>query len=428
MESNQNRRGYQQEDANGQEEFSFLQETIKKEPFSGKKFVNRLGRMAVYGIVFGMMAGISFFAVKPWAEIKFQKNPSQVTIPKDTKEETKEQEKKTKTKTAAVPEITLESYRHMNTQLYNVMRETEKSIVEIKGIHGNEDWLLESYDVVNSVSGAVIADTGTELLMLASNTVLREADSISVIFDDGNSYTAKLKKQDKNLGIAIFGVEKADLKKGTLEYVKPAKLGNSNLVTRGNVLIAVGKPFGYSNGYGYGVASSVKKTIPLADGDYRLLLSDIPGSDNGSGFLLNMQGEIVGIIKREITKSKNVNVSNALAISDLKGAIEILSNGNSVPYVGITGTAVTENIAKEQGIPRGIYVKNVESDSPAMEAGIQSGDVITKIGRTKISTLNAYQNELLKYKAGEELTLSGQRRSNNGYVELTFTVTIGSKE
>lgn len=427
MESNKDRKGYQEEDANGQEEFSFLQETIKREPVTGKMIAKQLGKMAICGIVFGLMAGLSFFALKPWAETTFQKNPDKVTIPKDKEEDTEDEEEQ-QDEVVMTPELTLDSYRQMTAQLYEVAREAGKSIVEIKGIHGNEGWIRESYDMANSVSGAIIADTGAELLMLASNSVLQDSESITVTFDDGNTYIAKLKKQDKNLGIAIFSVMKADLKSGTLDHVKPAKLGNSNLVTRGNVLIALGKPFGYSDGLGYGVASSVRKTISLADGDYRLLLSDIPESDNGSGFLLNIQGEIVGIIKREITNDESLCVSNALAISDLKESIELLSNGKSVPYVGITGTEVTEVIEKEQGIPRGVYVKNVESDSPAMEAGIQCGDIITGVEKAKITTLNAYQNGILKYEAGEQIKLSGQRRSNSGYVELEFTVTVGSRE
>ena len=264
--------------------------------------------------------------------------------------------------------------------------------------------------------------------MLAENSILNETERITVTFDDGNTYPAKLKKQDKNLGIAIFSVEKTKLKTGTLNYIRLAKLGNSNLVARGNMLIALGKPFGYSNGLGYGVVSSVKKSISYADGDYRLLLSDIAGSDNGSGFLLNMQGEIDGIIKRDITDDSSLCVSNALAISDLKESIELLSNGKNVPYIGISGTEVTESIEQEQGVPRGIYVRNAEPDSPAMEAGIQSGDIITNVEKSKIVTLNAYQSNILKYRVGEKVKLSGQRRSNGGYVEIEFVVTIGNRE
>lgn len=427
MESNKDRMRYQEEGTDGQEEFSFLQETIKKKPITGEIIAGQLGKMAIYGIVFGIMAGISFFAVKPWAETKFRKNPREVIIPKDQEEAAKEEQKKS-AEVIVKPELTLENYREMYAELYKAALESGRGIVEIKGIHGDEGWIRESYDMANSVAGAIIADTGAELLILSENSILSEAKSIMVTFDDGNTYPAKLKKQDKNLGIAIFSVEKSKLKNSTQNHIKMVKLGNSNLMSRGNVLIALGKPFGYSNGIGYGVVSSVRETISFADGDYRLLLSDIPGSDNGSGFLLNTQGEIVGIIKREITDDSSLCVSNALAISDLKETIELLANGKSVPYLGIKGVEVTELIEKQQEIPRGIYVENVEADSPAMEAGIQRGDIISNVGSSKITTLNAYQSSILKYRAGEKVRLRGQRRSNGGYVEIEFAVTIGSRE
>lgn len=381
MEYGKNPKGYQQEDTDGQEEFSFLQETIKKKPITWKMIAGQLCRAALCGIIFGLAAGISFSAFKPWAEKTFSKSPEQVKIPQDKKEEKIPEEEK-KQESDKEPVISLDVYRHLNSELYEVAREAGKGIVELKGINGGEGWIRESYDTVNSVSGAVIADTGAEFLILAENSILKEAEKITVTFDDGSTYDAKLKKQDKNLGIAIFGVEKAALNSSTIDYVKKAELGNSNLVTRGNTLIALGKPFGYSNGLGYGVVSSARKNISLADGSYRLLLSDIPGSDNGSGFFFNMKGEIVGIIKRGITDNRSLSTSNALAISDLKESIELLSNGKSIPYIGITGTEVTEALEQEKGIPRGVYVRNIEPDSPAMAAGIQSGDIIAS-GKSK---------------------------------------------
>ena len=63
-----------------------------------------------------------------------------------------------------------------------------------------------------------------------------------------------------------------------------------------------------------------------------------------------------------------------------------------------------------------------------MAAGIQSGDVVTSVGRTKVASLNAYQKEIMEYEVGEEVILHGKRKGNDGYVEIEFKVTIGSRE
>lgn len=425
MESNKEQKQYKVEDTDVQEEFSFLQETIKKKPIAGV-IANQLVKMAICGIIFGLTASIGFYALKPWAETKFPQNPSKVTIPEDEEVNVDKTEKPRET--VVKPELTLDSYIQLNAQMHQVAQEAEKSIVEVKGIHGNEGWIRETYDTVNSVSGVIFADTGVEFLVLSNNSVLKNVENVVIVFNDGKTYAAKLKKQDKNLGIAIFGVEKAQLEENTQTNIKVAELGNSNLIRQGDMLIALGKPFGYSDGLGYGVASSVNKEISLADGDYRLLLSDIPGTNDGSGFFVNLRGEIVGIIKPEITNGEKMSVSNALAISSLKQSIEMLSNGTSVPYLGILGDEVTEKIENEQGIPRGVYVKNVETDSPAMSAGIQCGDVITGVESTEVSSLNTYQKKILEHKTGEQIWLRGKRRGNDGYVDIKFRVTVGKRE
>ena len=122
-----------------------------------------------------------------------------------------------------------------------------------------------------------------------------------------------------------------------------------------------------------------------------------------------------------------MNLVTGYGISDLKSIIECLSNGQAVPYIGIRGLDITDDI-EAQGIPKGVYVREVEPDSPAMAAGIQSGDVITSIGDTSVTTLSAYHSALLEEKSGNKIKLKGQRQGAGGYVDIEFNVTIGSNE
>ena len=193
---------------------------------------------------------------------------------------------------------------------------------------------------------------------MADSSVLKDAESLNCTFCDGSTYRADVKKQSKNLGIAVFSVKKATLKSTTMRQISVLALGNSNLVTQGDTLIALGKPFGYSDAISYGIASTVGKKISFADGDYRMILSDVPGkSGNGSGIFINTAGEVVGLIKPDLSGNDHISTTNALAISDLKTEIELLSNGKSVSYVGITGAEITEKMEGEHGLPQGLYVK-----------------------------------------------------------------------
>lgn len=407
-----------------EEKFSFLQEKIKEEPFMSKKILKWFLRVAVFGLIFGIMACMGFYIVKPWAGKAFLKKENYVKIPTDEEEHPADgNEEKTEPS-----ELTVEDYSDIYQSLHQVVKEAEKSIVQVYGINGTEEWINDTYDTVNSVSGAVIANTGTELFILSNDSIITTSEDIDILFCDGKRYPARLKKRDTNLGIAVFGVEKSSMESSTLSQVKTAKFGNSDRVQEGDVLIALGKPFAYSGGIGYGVAGTVRQSIVIPDGEYSLLLTDIPGNEKGSGFLVDKYGDIVGIIKSDLTDSQSVNSTNALAISNLKTVIELLSNDKSVPYIGIIGTEISEDIHKKEGIPKGIYVKGLDSNSPAMDAGIQNGDVITQIDKMPVKTMHTYQKELLKYEKNSIVKLKGLRRGNNGYVEIEFKVMIGSKE
>ena len=289
------------------------------------------------------------------------------------------------------------------------------------------DWTEETYDTVNSVSGVVFANNSREYLILASSSILKEASQIQVKFVDGALYDASLKAKDGNLGFAVFSVPISSLSDTTRNQVTVCTLGNSNVTKRGETVIALGKQFSYSGGLGIGIISSTRNKIALADGEYRLLCTDIAGTEHGTGFLFNLSGELIGIIKQDVTQGESMQLTNAIAVSSVKEEMETLARGEAVPYIGINGIEVTQTLSESMGIPEGIYVKNVEVDSPAMAAGIQSGDVIVSVAGTTTKTMQIFHNTLLDTKTGDSIKITGQRKGNNGYVDISFHAAVGSK-
>ena len=98
-----------------------------------------------------------------------------------------------------------------------------------------------------------------------------------------------------------------------------------------------------------------------------------------------------------------------------------------MPYIGVYGTAVTSRLKEEQGMPEGVYVIDVDPDSPAMSAGIQSGDIICEINREKVTNLVTYQKAVLEIRAGQQIQVKGMRLGADGYVDVEYTVTAGHK-
>ena len=161
------------------------------------------------------------------------------------------------------------------------------------------------------------------------------------------------------------------------------------------------------------------------DSEYSILTTDMEGSSSTSGILVNMKGEIIGLIPQNI--GDEGTTITAYAISGIKALIQRLSNNETTAYLGIKGREVTESLSHTTGIPVGLLVTEVTQDSPAMLAGFKEYDVITDISGKKIRTVQDLENVLLKLKADNVITVTAMRQGAEGYAQVTFSVTLGEK-
>lgn len=239
--------------------------------------------------------------------------------------------------------------------------------------------------------------------------------------------SAAMKKYDGNTGIAMISVALKDISEETMGKIEVATLGNSLTVNQGTVVIAIGSPLGSNYTILPGTITTSGNTISTWDSNYTVFTTDIMGNAQGSGVLINLNGEVIGIVMQGYSSKGDQNTLTALSISQLKGIIEDLTNGKAIPYLGLKVSTVTADISEEYGLPKGVYVKNVETDlaSPGMNAGIQEGDVITAINGEKILTAEEYTQTLHSLSPEQTVKITLQRQSSEKYVELECTATVG---
>lgn len=405
-------------------EYSFLKEKIKEKPFNWKRLWQRVALTAGAGLLFGICACIAFYSVQPWAEKRFENSPQKVVVPPDEEDEKEEDSAEDEAEEKQVV-LDLNSLRELNRAVYDIARTASKSVAQVTVHPSGEEWLDESG---RSAAGVILADNGREILVLTEERIFGSGEEkVYVTLPDSKEYEASLKKKDANLGLAVAAVEKSLLSDSIWTYMSLAAYGNSNLLGKGDGLIVLGRPFGTAGGLTYGVVSATQSQITVADGTYRVLESDITGNENSSAIFFNMNGEFVGITCRRADEEGYSNLT-AYPISDIKKQMELLLNGSSVPYVGIRGEDIPESIQEAQDIPNGVYVREVETDSPAMQAGIQSGDIIVSVDDDEIKTLANYKTKILNYKAGTHIRIGVKRAGAQGYVDLQFEVTAEGKE
>ena len=188
-------------------------------------------------------------------------------------------------------------------------------------------------------------------------------------FVNDTSVEASIKKYDGNTGITVLSVPVDEIDNDTMNLISVAVLGNSLAITQGTLALCGWKSVRNEFIHFDRNITSSAYSISTIDANYDIFTTDIVGSKNGSGALINLNGEVIGIVTQGYSSEGDQNTLTAISISKLKPLIEMLSNNKDIPYIGLEITTVTNTIAKENDIPKGVYIKDVKMDSPAWQQG-----------------------------------------------------------
>lgn len=425
------------------EKRQFINEKIIKQPLTRGQILKRLLAFFFVAVLFGVVAAISFTVSRPFAARFLQKETTQpeasISIPKDEPMETlpePTEEVSTTQETEPIEDqvqSAIERYRYsiddLNS-LYGSLRtlaqKASKGIVQVHSVKQDVDWFDNPVETTGVYAGAVIASTRRELLILTPEAAVGKADSIKVTFGDGAEVDGHVKQKDQIAGMAVVSVNIDAVEESTWKTVETLSLGNSYTIKQGDLVIAVGSPGGMVYSIDYGFISYVTKNAQVVDGVRRALYSDICANTSMGTFFVNTSGELVGWATEELQGDSNKNMTEMMGISDYKGILERLSNGLSAPYFGIYGQEVGAEMTS-RGLPQGLYVQNCIPDGPAYNAGIQNGDVITKIGSREIASMKDFQAALENLESGAVVGVTVERNGRDQYATLEFQVTIGAR-
>jgi len=410
--------------------YSFIKEVIKEKPINKRKLVLRIGFIIIAAILFGIIAAIVFVHTRSLVEgnIEARKQPDEVDITDETDNVLVTTPLPSVTPVAEVVEVPvpaelgLSEYKKLYQDMKVVSQNAEKSIVTVIGIKSTIDYFDDPYDNRGQLSGVLIANNGRELLVLTEYRVVEDVDKIQVSFHNGRTVDAHYQKHDENTGLTIIRILIEQLDAETLAAITMAPLGNSYKLVQSEPVIALGSPTGASESIAFGAITSVTNKVSSWDTEYSLITTDILGTKGGSGVLLDLDGEIVGIIAQNYSNENNT--VTALSISPIKNLLQTLSNNGEIRYLGIKGKEVTEDISNNTGLPEGIYMESPKQDSPAMQAGLMSGDVIVRVNDEEVRTIAEYRKQLDVCTVGQPVKLTVMRKGATEYQEIVFDVMV----
>ena len=271
----------------------------------------------------------------------------------------------------------------------------------------------------SSGSGFIITTDG---YIVTNQHVVSGASEITVTLYNGEEYPATAVGGDADYDVAVIKIEAADLPAVTL--------GNSADVNVGDWVMAIGNPLGeLTFSMSQGSVSSSGRAINVDGTPFNMLQVDCainPG--NSGGALMNLYGEVVGIVSAKYSSYSNTSVEGlgfAIPISDVQAIItDIIENGKVTDkaYLAITAGTMTEEMAAQYNIDltKGVFVYSVEDGGAGDRAGLRLGDIITELDGKTINTMNDLSMAKKGYKAGQTVSLTYYRDGAYHTTELTF--------
>lgn len=423
--------------------WQFIQEKIVRQPLSRRQIIRYIILTVICAVLFGTISAVCFIVTKTVAKkIMGQEKAEEsrsITIPKDepetqtpvpvqetSTEPTEPVEEKVRSELEKYP-YSLEDLNKMYGNLRTLASEADKSIAAIHSIQREKDWFDNPIETTGQFSGVVIDARREEVLVLAPSKAVETADSLEVVFSDSEVVPGTVKQTDSQMGLTVICADVSSLEDVQYEKIKPVKLGNSYSSRQGDLVFTVGSPAGMVHSSSYGFISYIAKNVQMTDGNARVLYADVKSRADAGTFLLNTDGELIGWGTDRYDQDVETGMKTFMSISDYKGILELLSNGIPVPYLGIEGQEVTTEMEKN-GMPAGIYITAAAPESPAYNAGLQSGDILDEINDVKIEGMKNFQAQVERLHVGDHITVTVQR--NNGkdeYKEIEFAVTMGAR-
>ena len=320
----------------------------------------------------------------------------------------------------------------------DVVNKVSESVVSIVTSTKAMSYFGQSYSSSAAGTG-IIVTTGTGMIVASNGYILTNkhvvdgATKISVVLDDGTTFDdVKVAAFDPLNDVAFLKVDNQD-------NLKAVTLGDSKTVSVGQDVIAIGNALGqYQNSVTAGIVSGTGRSLTATDstGSMSEKLSDMIQTDaainsgNSGGPLVNAAGEVIGI--NTATSSSAENMGFAIPISSVKGMLKQLTESGkaSRSYIGVYGTDITADLAKEYNLPvsYGAYLYNtakyssVIKGSPAEKAGLKDKDIITAVNGAKIGIAGSLSSLIGEFKPGDIVQLTVIRDGK----EIGVNVTLGA--
>ena len=421
------------------EEYQFIQEEISKK--KKEKWVRFFLKTIIASVLFGVFGGMifawsgSFFLGVFQNDIEGKtisfttKEPEKTEAPKETEEAKTVNDKKEEDKKEQKQKIsTMGNYVEVFSEMSALADNINQSIVTVSGVTETQDVFDNPVESENATCGVVIANNEKDILILTNYTKIKNAKQLHVTFVGSKSVKAQLYGRDSELDLAVVGVSLNKLPQEIRGKIKEVKLGDSYSTSPGTVVMALGSPNGHMYSRDIGFISGNYRDKYITDYKLELYHTSMQNYEKGEGIIVNLNGEIIGVITHKFAEDSNENLHIFLGISRLKSVIEKMVNKQKQVYMGIVGSDVDAEYTADFGVASGIYITEIVTDSPAYNADLKPGYLITEINGETVNSMISYYNILSECKIDDEVKVTVIDTTASKPKEKKVTVTVEEKK
>lgn len=412
-------------------------------------FGKTLGKAAAIAAVFGLVAGLVFSGTTTIYNRTTGKN---TTAPTTVSSSNNGTIKSTTTSTSSSGTTVTDVSGIVSEVMPSIVQVTNVSLEQYNSFFGQG----QMYESTSAGSGIIVSQDDNYIYIATNNHVVSNSNQLTVTFSDNESVSAEIVGTNEEHDIAVIRVAMKDLKDSTKSTIKVATLGDSDNLTVGESAIVIGNALGYGQSVTTGVISATNRQVSIQDDNGNTITNNLIQTDaavnpgNSGGALLNLKGEVVGIVSAKYSDTKVEGMGYAIPITKAKEIINALmkdgtysdsdsddsSSQNAqgstgiakgTAYLGIYGMDINSSTASQYNMPEGVYVSQVVDDSAADKAGLEKGDVITAVDGTDVTSMNEVKNYISSKKPGDEVKITYADAGHN-YREDTVTATLGEAQ
>lgn len=421
---------------------------VRKERSEKKSggFFRKAAAAVALAVIFGAVAGGTFYGICTYTGVWKPTEKAETMAPAIANANT--DLTKTATSTGNVSDhqvgevklVNSEEIHVVSTDISDMVEQVIPAMVTIVNTGKDAyDFWGRSYASQSSGTGVIIGENETELLIVTNHHVAKEAKQLDITFVDDVTVQARVKGMDSDMDIAVLAVSLEDIPDETKEAIMIAQLGDSDSLKLGQPAVVIGNALGIGISVTDGIISGLNREMTTEDGKTGTFIQTDAAVNHGNsgGALLNVKGEVIGIVSNKIDGESVEGMGYAIPISAASPIIAELMerqtrtqivDADEQGYLGVSLQSVTSEARAYYDLPEGGYVYYVSEGSGAQQAGIQKGDVITKIEKMSVSS-NAEAREILQYyRQGEEVTVTYSRLEGGEYVSHEVIVVLGAPE